>query len=74
MAKSAEAVILLDLVKVIQIKSRHIEIGFILLTIDCRELFKIIDREMITPNQHVQDIAAKAAMINQVRAEIKFNL
>ena len=45
-----------------------------LLTIDYRKLFKIIDREMITLNQYMQDAGAEAVMINQVQTEIKFDL
>jgi len=73
-AKSAEGVILLDLVKIIQIKSHHIDSDYMILTINCRELYRMINGNMVTPNKHMQDAVAKAAMINQVLDQIKFKI
>ena len=64
-SKVAEAVVLLELVKVIASKSRNIREGKIIIALDCREVYKSIVNKIFKSTKLVGDGGGEIALIRK---------
>jgi len=75
---SAEAIMLLELIQVIEWKSRHISSGKIVIALDCREVYRKVVKQIYKTNHIVCDgrgeIAAIKEAISRTSILIEINL
>ena len=74
MPRSAEGIILLDLVQTLYYKARQIEERGIIITFDNKEMWRMANEEMKISNHYNQDAAAEVLVVDRLVREMNIDI